>query len=184
MPCGVEEPGFEVRLEDDDSNEVPEDAVGELVVRGESVFKGYWNLPELNTEVLRDGWWRSGDLARRGTDGTLYIVDRKKDMIVSGGYNVYSVEVEQVLDRHPGVAQVAVVGVPHPRWGEAICAFVLPRAGVMPEERELEAMCRDALAAYKIPKRYIFVDTLPMTTTGKIRKTALRDRAVADGTET
>ncbi|MDP6805786.1 MAG: AMP-binding protein [Rhodospirillales bacterium] len=184
MPCGLEQPGFEVRLEDDDGNEVPDGTVGELVVRGESVFKGYWNLPELNAEVLRDGWWRSGDLARRATDGTLYIVDRKKDMIVSGGYNVYSVEVEQVLDRHPDVAQVAVVGVPHPRWGEAICAFVLPRAGIVPEERELEAMCRDALASYKVPKRYVFVDTLPMTTTGKIRKTALRDRAVADRTMT
>ncbi len=182
MPCGLEQPGFEIRLEDDDGNEVAEDAVGELVVRGDSVFKGYWNLPELDAEVLRDGWWRSGDLARRGSDGTLYIVDRKKDMIVSGGYNIYSVEVEQVLARHPGVAQVAVVGLPNPRWGEAVCAFVLPPACVHPDQRELDTLCRATLAAYKVPKRYVFVDTLPMTTTGKIRKAASRERAIADGT--
>ena len=175
MPCGRGLPGFGLRLEDDDGNEVEDGAVGELVARGNSVFRGYWNRTELNAEVLNDGWWRSGDLARRDSGGMLTIVDRKKDMIVSGGYNVYSIEVEDVLSRHEAVAEVAVIGIPDPRWGEAICAFIVPRPGEKPAEAELDKLCREALATYKAPKRYVFVEMLPKTTTGKIRKTELRE---------
>lgn len=176
MPSGTELPDFEIRLEDETGKPVAPGEVGELVVRGESVFKGYWGLPELNAEVLDNGWWRSGDLARRDADGNFTIVDRKKDMIVSGGYNVYSIEVEQVLSRHTGVAQVAVIGTPDPRWGEAITAFMVAASDGRPGEAELEALCRAELAGYKIPKRFIFIDAMPMTTTGKIRKIELRER--------
>lgn len=182
VPCGAELPGFGVRLLDDDGNEVADGDVGEMVVRGESLFKGYWKRPELNAEVLDNGWWHTGDLARRDAQGRISVVDRKKDMIVSGGYNVYSIEVEQVLSRHAAVSEVAVVGVPDPRWGEAICAFITPREGHAPDpkiEEELDRMCRAELAAYKAPKRYVFLDELPKTTTGKIRKIDLRER-VAD----
>jgi acyl-CoA synthetase (AMP-forming)/AMP-acid ligase II len=182
MPCGNELPGFDVRLEDDDGNQVDDGDVGELVVRGNSIFKGYWNRAELNAEVLNDGWWRSGDLARRDETGVLCIVDRKKDMIVSGGYNVYSIEVENIVSQHPDVAEVAVVGIPDPRWGEAICAFITRRPGADdgPElEDALDQLCRAELATYKAPKRYVFMDVLPKTTTGKIRKVELRE-AVAD----
>ena len=126
--------------------------------------------------MLDNGWWRSGDLARRDADGNFTIVDRKKDMIVSGGYNVYSIEVEQVLSRHTGVAQVAVIGTADPRWGEAITAFMVIASDGRPEEAELEALCRAELAGYKIPKRFIFIDAMPMTTTGKIRRIELRER--------
>lgn len=176
MPCGRELPGFDVRLEDENGQAVDDGAAGELVVRGASIFKGYWNRPELNAEVLKDDWWRSGDLARRDADGMLYIVDRKKDMIVSGGYNVFSIEVEQALARHPAVADVAVIGIPDPRWGEAVCACVELVSGQQVTESELEALCKADLAAYKAPKRYVFVDAFPKTTTGKIRKIELRER--------
>jgi acyl-CoA synthetase (AMP-forming)/AMP-acid ligase II len=156
----------------------PNDVCG-LVVRGESVFKGYWKCPELNAEVLTDGWWHTGDLARRDATGNFYIVDRKEDMIVSGGYNVYSIEVEQVLSRHPGVSQVAVIGTPDPRWGEAIMAILVATRGSRPPDAELEALCRADLAAYKIPKRFVFIDAMPMTTTGKVRKIELREIASA-----
>lgn len=175
MPCGHTLPGFEIRLIDNDGVEVADGEVGELVVRGESVFKGYWNRPDLNAEVLDEGWWRSGDMARKGDDGTYYIVDRKKDMIVSGGYNIYSVEIENVISRHPAVAEVAVVGEPDAQWGEAICAFVQPRPDMTIPEAELDEMCRRELADYKAPKRYVLVDRFPMTTTGKIRKAELRE---------
>jgi fatty-acyl-CoA synthase len=177
MACGAELPCIQVRLEDDDGNLVADGEVGELVVAGESVFKGYWKRPELNAEVLRDGWWRTGDLARRDPNGFLTIVDRKKDMIVTGGYNVYSIEVEQVLSRHPAVAQVAVIGTPDARWGEAVTAFLVAAGGPRPEDAELAALCRAELADYKVPKRFVWVDAMPMTTTGKIRKTELRGGA-------
>jgi len=176
MPAGRALPGFAVRLADTDGRDVADGAVGELVVRGESIFKGYLDQPELNAEVLQDGWWRTGDLARRDANGWLYIVDRKKDMIVYGGYNVYSEQVEHALATHPAVAEVAVVGVPHPRWGESVCAFVVPRAGTTIDEAALDALCRESLAAYKVPRQYVMMDALPMTTTGKVRKTELRDR--------
>jgi len=182
MPCGNELPGFDIRLEDDDGNQVGDGEVGELVVRGNSIFKGHWNRAELNAEVLNDGWWRSGDLARRDDNGVLGIVDRKKDMIISGGYNVYSIEVENIVSRHPDVSEVAVVGIPDPRWGEAICAFVTRKPGADDGpalEDALDRLCRAELAAYKAPKRYIFLDELPKTTTGKIRKIELRE-AVAE----
>jgi acyl-CoA synthetase (AMP-forming)/AMP-acid ligase II len=173
MPCGTDLPGFEIRLEDDEGNAVPEGEVGELVVRGESIFKGYWNRPDLNAEVLRDGWWRSGDLARRGENRMLYLVDRKKDMIISGGINIFSFDIERVIGSHPKVQTVAVVGKADPDWGEAVCAIIVAKNG-NPDIKELDALCRSQLPTYKAPKHYYFVDEVPMTTTGKIRKSELR----------
>ncbi len=176
LACGRELPGFHIRLVDESGDEVAPGEVGELVVRGDSVFKGYWNRPDLNAEVLRDGFWSSGDLFRRDDDGYLTLVDRKKDMIVSGGYNIYSVEVEAVLEEHPGISEVAVIGMAHPRWGESVCAFIVPTADTArPDEAELVTLCKQRLAAYKAPKAFVFLDAMPRTTSGKIRKVELRE---------
>jgi long-chain acyl-CoA synthetase len=155
---------------------LPADEVGEIVIRGHNVMAGYLNRPEATAEVLVDGWFRSGDLGVRDKDGYLSIVDRKKDMVLRNGYNVYPREVEELLMSHPAVAQVAVVGVPHPRYGEEVCAVVQPRAGTEtgPElEAQIIAWCRDRLASYKYPRRVAFIDAFPLGPSGKILKREL-----------
>jgi len=170
--------GVECKLIDDDWNEITDDAdggIGEIAIRGHNIMKGYLNRPDATAEVMRDGWFRSGDLARRDEDGFYYIVDRSKDMIIRGGYNVYPREVEEVLMSHPDVSLAAVVGVPHESHGEEIKAFVIRNAGATVTEDELLAWGKEQMAAYKYPRMVAFVDSLPMTATGKILKRELVD---------
>ncbi|SEF00170.1 long-chain fatty acid--CoA ligase [Streptomyces sp. Ag109_O5-10] len=155
---------------------MPAGTVGEIVVRGHNVMAGYLNRPEATAEVLVDGWFRSGDLGVKDRDGYLSVVDRKKDMVVRGGYNVYPREVEEVLVRHPAVAQVAVVGLPDDVHGEEVCAVVVVRPGVRPEPRlgaEIVAWSKERLAAYKYPRRVEFLDAFPLGPSGKVLKREL-----------
>jgi long-chain acyl-CoA synthetase len=153
--------------------EAPEGEVGEIAIKGHNIMKGYYDRPEATDEVIRDGWFRSGDLGRRDEDGWYYIVDRSKDMIIRGGYNVYPREVEEVLMTHPDVSLAAVVGVPDESHGEEIKAFVILNDGATVTEDELVAWGKEQMAAYKYPRQVAFVDSLPMTATGKILKREL-----------
>lgn len=151
------------------------DRVGEIAVRGYNIMKGYLNRPEATAEVLENGWFRTGDLARRDADGFYFIVDRAKDMIIRGGFNVYPREIEEALIRHPAVSLVAVIGVEHPSLGEEIKAVVVLKEMEEPiEEETLIAWSRERLAAYKYPRIVEFVERLPMTSTGKVLKRCLR----------
>ncbi len=150
--------------------------IGEILIRGPVVMKGYWKRPEETAAAIRDGWLHTGDLARVEQDGSCQIVDRLKDMIVTGGLNVYPAEVENVLCGHPKVLQVAVVGTPHRIWGERVVAVVVPRPGENVTAEELAAFCRRLLADYKVPKSFVFADSLPMTTSGKVQKRLVRER--------
>jgi long-chain acyl-CoA synthetase len=157
-------PGVEIRLEEE-----------ELLVRGrDAVMRGYFNRPEANAQAFRDGWFCTGDLARIDGDGHVYIVDRKKDMVVTGGYNVYCKEVEQVLVQHPDVADAAVIGVPDPVYGEAVAAFVELRPGARASAEALQEHCRQHLASYKKPRHVRFVHELPRNSLGKVLKEKLR----------
>ncbi|MFJ9893158.1 long-chain fatty acid--CoA ligase [Streptomyces sp. NPDC091280] len=172
---GVPIPGVRMALIADDWTRLDgPDAVGEIVISGPNVMKGYHGRPEATAEVIRDGWFRSGDLARRDEDGYYYIVDRAKDMIIRGGFNVYPREIEEVLMTHPAISLAAVVGVPDPRHGEEVKAYVVLRAGASVEAGELVAWSRERLAAYKYPRLVEVRDGFPMTSTGKILKRELR----------
>jgi fatty-acyl-CoA synthase len=174
--CGRPIGNIQVKLLDDEGREVPEGEVGEICVRGPLVMEGYWNKPEESARALRHGWLYTGDLARRDADGFLYIVDRSKDMIISGGFNVYPREVEDVLTRHPAVAAAAVIGVPDAKWGEAVKAVVVTRAGATVDAEALIAWVRDAKGVVHAPKSVDFADSLPVTGLGKPDKKALRAR--------
>jgi fatty-acyl-CoA synthase len=152
--------------------------VGELALRGPHVCAGYWRRPDATAEVLRDGWFHTGDIARRDADGFYYIVGRAKDMIISGGENIYAAEVEAVLHEHPAVAEAALIGVPDERWGEVGVAAVIARPAARISEPELLAFCSGRLARYKIPRRVVFVDDFPRTALGKPQKTELRRRCL------
>jgi fatty-acyl-CoA synthase len=171
----------EVAVVREDLSEVARDGreVGEIVVRGPTVMDGYYQDPQATAEAFRGGWFHTGDLAVVHPDGSLQIVDRKKDIIISGGENISSVEVEAVLYQHPAVMEAAVVGVPDPKWGEVPKAFVVLRPGMEATAAELVAFCRDRLAHFKAPKAVEFVSELPKTATGKIQKFLLRARAGA-----
>jgi long-chain acyl-CoA synthetase len=168
--------GVDLRVVDDQDNELPVDTVGEIIARGDNIMMGYWNRPEENAAALRGGWYHTGDLATMDKDGYVYVVDRKKDMIVSGGENVYSVEVENALASHPSVLEVAVIGVPDDRWGEAVLAVIVARGGQIPTADELIAHCRDLIAGYKVPKGVAFADALPKSGAGKILKREIREQ--------
>jgi long-chain acyl-CoA synthetase len=171
--CGQALVGVEVRMVAEDGREVPRGEIGELAVRGPTVMQGYWNKPEQTAAVLHDGWYYSGDLGFMDEDGYVVLVDRAKDMIVSGGENVYGSEVEEALYLHPAVLEAAVFGIPDPRWGEAVHAVVVPRAEVTAEE--LIAFCRGRIAGYKIPKSISFQsEPLPKSGPGKVLKRELR----------
>ena len=174
--CGRPIANSQVRLLDDAGNEVPLGEVGEICARGPLVMKGYWNKPDETAKALRNGWLYTGDLARADADGFLYIVDRSKDMIISGGFNVYPREVEDVLTQHPAVAAAAVIGVPDPKWGEAVKAVVVLRAGASVSPEELIALVREHKGAVQAPKSVDFADSLPLTGLGKPDKKALRVR--------
>jgi long-chain acyl-CoA synthetase len=147
--------------------------VGELVVRGPQVMKGYWNLPEETADALRDGWLYTGDIAKMDEDGYFTIIDRKKDLIIAGGYNIYPREIEEVLYTHPAVQEAVVVGVPDEYRGETVKAFLVLKPGHSATANELEAHCRKQLAAYKIPRLIEFRESLPKTAVGKILRRVL-----------
>ncbi|CAG2160551.1 acyl-CoA synthetase [Cupriavidus numazuensis] len=166
--------GLSVRIVDGEDNEVPRGTVGELVVRGPSVTRAYWNKPEETARTLRGGWMHTGDGAYMDEDGYLFIVDRIKDMIVSGGENVYSAEVENVLGRHPAVAMCAAIGIPSAEWGEAVHAVIVLRPGMSASEDDIRQHCRSQIAGYKCPKTVEFRSELPLSAAGKVLKRDLR----------
>lgn len=168
--------GIEVRIVNEKGEDVPEGEAGEILIRGETVMKGYWRDPEATGEVLKDGWFFTGDVARRDEDGFIYIVDRKKEMIISGGFNIYPREVEQAIEGHPGVAEAAVIGVPDDTWGEAVKALVVLRPGMSATTEEIVDLCRAKIASYKKPHTVEFVESLPKNFQGKVMRRALRDR--------
>ncbi|MFB8272096.1 long-chain fatty acid--CoA ligase [Streptomyces sp. NPDC055955] len=165
--------GVEVRLIDDEGKDAAEDEVGEIAVRGPNVMRGYWNRPEADAAAFTDGWFRTGDLARRDEDGHYFIVDRKKDLIIRGGYNVYPREIEEVLYTHPAVAEAAVIGVPHDLHGEEVCAVLALKPGSTATPEELHDYVKARVAPYKYPRTVRLVETLPKGPTGKILKREL-----------
>ncbi|WP_405386200.1 long-chain fatty acid--CoA ligase [Streptomyces sp. NBC_01102] len=165
--------GVQMKLIDDTWETVAGDGRGEIAIRGHNVMKGYYRRPHDTASVVRDGWFRTGDIARRDEDGYYYVVDRVKDLIIRGGFNVYPREIEEVLITHPAVSMAAVVGVPHATHGEDVKAFVIPVPGTDLGEDELIAWCRERMAAYKYPRSVEFRDSLPLTSTGKILKREL-----------
>lgn len=172
--AGVADTCVEVRVVDEAGKQVPVGEVGEIVVKGDTVMSGYWNNPEATARSLRDGWLWTGDVGAFDEDGFLTLKDRSKDMIISGGSNIYPREIEDVLNLHPGVAECSVVGRPHPEWGEEVVAFVVPRPGAKLTPVELDRLCLDNIARFKRPKDYRFVEALPKNNYGKILKTELR----------
>jgi long-chain acyl-CoA synthetase len=160
--------GVQMRLLDNAGQTAPAGEFGEIAIRGHNVMKGYWNKPEATAEAIVDGWFRTGDMARVDADGYYFIVDRKKDLIIRGGYNVYPREIEEVLHEHPAVAEVAVIGIPHPALGEEVGAAVALKPGASATPEELREFARDRVAAYKYPRRVWLVDALPKGPTGKI----------------
>lgn len=168
-----------VRIVDPDGNERAAGEVGEIAVRGELVMAGYWNRPDATAEAIRDGWLLTGDAGYLDEDGYLFITDRVKDMIISGGSNVYAREVEDALLEHPDIAEVAVIGIPDRKWGEAVAAVIVPRAGADLDEQVVLAHAQEALAGYKKPRHVWFVDALPTNAQGKVLKRELR-RTYAD----
>lgn len=172
---GLPQPGCFIKLMSPEGKEVPTGEVGEIFVRSTWLFNGYWNLPEATNEAMRDGWITVGDLGRVDDEGYLYLVDRKKNVIISGGQNIFPREVEDVLHHHPAVHEVAVVGKPDDYWGEAVIAFVSLKRGEQTTAAELKAFCTEQLSGYKIPKEFNFRDELPKNATGKILHRALRD---------
>jgi long-chain acyl-CoA synthetase len=174
--------GVEMRVVDEDDNPVEQGEVGEIVIRGHNIMKGYWQRPDATEEAMRGGWFHSGDMARTDEDGYFYIVDRKKDLIIRGGYNVYPREVEEVLYEHPKIREAAVVGVPHDEWGEEIGAAVVLHEGEQLTPEEVSAYVKDRIAAYKYPRIVWFLDDLPKGPTGKILKREIEVPAAAGST--
>ncbi|HUH91957.1 MAG TPA: AMP-binding protein [Casimicrobiaceae bacterium] len=175
---GVAQRGIALRIADDEGAPLPAGEIGEVLVRGPTVMRGYWRNAEASAAALAGGWLHTGDVGCVDGEGFLTLKDRSKDLIISGGSNIYPREVEEVLQRHPGVAEVAVVGRRHVDWGEEVVACVVPRAGadVAVLEADLDALCLEHIARFKRPKVYVFLDELPKNNTGKVLKTALRER--------
>jgi long-chain acyl-CoA synthetase len=173
--CGRPAVGVEVKIFDENDVECPPEAVGEIVARGKNIMQGYWRAPEATERALRSGWFHTGDMGLKDADGYVYIVDRKHDMIVSGGENVYPREVEEVLYFHPAVLEAAVIGVPSERWGETVKGIVVLRSEPTASETELIAFCRERLAHYKCPTSIDFLPQLPRNPSGKVLKGTLRE---------
>jgi long-chain acyl-CoA synthetase len=166
--------GVDMAIMDDDDKPLPDGERGEICIRGHNIMKGYLGRPEATAETLRNGWFHSGDIGYRDEDGCYFIVDRKKDMILRGGFNVYPREVEEVLYEHGAIAEAAVIGVPHQSHGEEVKAVVALVPGKTAEEDDIIAWCKDRLAAYKYPRIVEIIDELPKGPTGKILKRELR----------
>lgn len=173
-------PNVDVRILDEQGAELGTGEIGEIVVRGPNIMKGYWNKPRETAAVLRDGWYHTGDAGYLDEDSYLFVIDRVKDMIITGGENVYSTEVENALQDHPGVAQCAVIGIPHPAWGEAVHAVVVAANGEAPGAQDLIAFCRERIAHYKCPTSVEFrTQPLPLSGANKVLKNQLRDQYMA-----
>jgi acyl-CoA synthetase (AMP-forming)/AMP-acid ligase II len=164
----------EIRVVDDRGETCRPGEIGEIVIRGPNVMRGYWKRPDETAAAIRDGWLRSGDLARTDENGFAFVVDRKKDMVISGGVNIYPREIEDVISTHPAVAEVAVYGTPDEHWGEALSAAIVLRTGMTAQPQDIVDFCRDRIGGYKVPKRIRIVATLPKNASGKILKTELR----------
>lgn len=171
---GLPAPVLQVRVVDAVGREVPDGESGELIVKGPSVVRGYWRRPEATASTFKDGWLYTGDIGRKDADGFLYVLDRKKDMIIRGGQNIYSIEVENVLYQHPAVLEAAVVGVPDEIFGEQVKAVLVPKPGMTFDGEEVRDFCKRAIADYKVPKYIEIVSTLPRNPGGKVIKTQLR----------
>ena len=174
LSCGKSSPGVELKIVDAEGGEVPRGAVGEVIIRTPAVMKGYWNKSGGTAEAIRDGWMHTGDAAYMDTDGFIFIYDRVKDMIVTGGENVYPAEVENAIFGHPDVADVAVIGVPDEKWGEAVKAIVVSKPGAAQDAASVIAWARERIAGYKAPRSVDFVAAIPRTLTGKILRRELR----------
>ncbi|MFI9508212.1 long-chain-fatty-acid--CoA ligase [Nocardia sp. NPDC052566] len=172
--AGRAAPHVEVRVVDEFGNEVPRGTVGEVVAKGDNVMLGYWNKPEETAAAVRDGWMHTGDGGRMDEQGYVFIVDRLKDMVITGGENVYSIEVENAVASHPAVASCAVIGIPDPRWGERVHAVIVTLPGKTVSEAEIHDHCKELIANYKVPRSVAFVDALPISGAGKILKRELR----------
>jgi long-chain acyl-CoA synthetase len=170
--------GVEVQVVDGQDHALPPgpENVGEIVLRGHNVMKGYRGKPDATAEAMRGGWFHTGDLGYGDEDGFFYIVDRKKDLVIRGGFNVYPREIEEVLNQHPAVLEAAVIGRPDERLGEEVVAFISLRPGTSAEPEEVVAFCKERLAAYKYPREVIVLDDLPKGPSGKVLKTELRGR--------
>jgi long-chain acyl-CoA synthetase len=181
LACGVPISGVECRLVDEDDNDVPEGEVGELIARGPNIMQGYYNRPEETAAALRGGWLHTGDLAKRDADDYYYIVDRKKDMVIVSGLNVYPREVEEVLYKHPDIKDAAVIGVPDKLRGEVVIAYIVPKN---PDQhlhhKEILRWLREYLATYKLPRRIVVLADLPRNSTGKILKRLLKEQATGE----
>ncbi|WP_027876559.1 long-chain-fatty-acid--CoA ligase [Meiothermus cerbereus] len=175
---GIPMPGIDAKVLDENLHELPPGEVGELAVRGPNIMLGYWQRPDETAKTIKIDWLLTGDMARMDEDGYFYIVDRKKDMIIAGGYNIYPREVEEVLFAHPGVAEAAVVGLPDEYRGETVAAFVVPKPGITLSSEELDKYCRENLAAYKVPRIYEIRSELPKTAVGKVLRRELREAAL------
>jgi acyl-CoA synthetase (AMP-forming)/AMP-acid ligase II len=178
--CGVPRTGVSVRVVDDDDQDLPPGETGEVLSRSDCVMEGYWNNPEATKATLRGGWLHTGDLGSLDAQKYLTLRDRSKDMIISGGSNIYPREVEEVLLRHPDVLETSIVGRPHPDWGEEVVAFVVIRPGSLVPAATLDALCLNHIARFKRPKDYRFVESLPKNNYGKVLKTELREKLKAE----
>jgi len=178
---GIPVPDTEAKVVDSETGEeLPQGEVGELAVRGPQVMKGYWNRPQETAQALKKGWLHTGDMARMDEEGYFYIVDRKKDMIISGGFNIYPREVEEVLYEHPKILEAAVIGIPHKYKGECVKAYVVVKKGAVLTGEEVIAFCGERLAHYKVPKEVSFVDDLPKSMIGKVLRRELRERKLLE----
>lgn len=178
-PC----PGIEVRIADGDDQPLPAGAIGEVLVRGPTVMRGYWLNPEASAATLRNGWLHTGDVGCLDERGRLTLKDRSKDVIISGGSNIYPREVEDVLLAHPAIAEVAVLGRPHADWGEEVVAIVVPKGGVQVGDKELDEWCLERIARFKRPKSYLFAAELPKNSTGKVLRKSIRQSLLEPGAE-
>jgi long-chain acyl-CoA synthetase len=179
--CGRPVPNVEIKVVDDDGREVPAGEPGEVCIKGPNVMKGYYNMPDETARVIRDGWFFSGDVGHLDEDGYLSITERKKDLIIRGGFNIFPRDIEEVLYGHPSVSEAAVVGIPDAKLGEQVLAYVVLRPGAAATEDELLGLCRERLAKYKTPARVRFIDVLPKNAIGKILKKDLRELAKTEG---
>jgi fatty-acyl-CoA synthase len=178
--CGLPYLSLRARIVDEAGNDCAAEQAGELWLKGPSITPGYWNKPQLTADAFDDGWFKTGDAAKRDRDGFYYLIDRKKDMYISGGENVYPAEVEAALAEREEIAEVAIIGVPHEQWGEVGVAYIVLAAGRTLSAEEVIAHCRQRLARFKAPAAVRFVDHIPRTSSGKMQKNLLKERVRRD----